>query len=374
MMNKALWRQWLLILLVIMSGTSSERVKAQDPYQLLRQSGEGFAQVEPGRTFVFPKDHYPHERFKIEWWYLTANLRGSDGQDYGVHWTLFRQAMNAAPNPRGWQSNQTWMAHTAISTPHHFEFLQRFARGGIGQAGVAITEQNTFEAWMDDWLWQSESLTPFPGELTASTDNQSFKLALSASDNWVLQGKNGFSQKSELGQASYYYSQPFIDITGTIWVGDEPVEVAGQGWLDREWSSQPLADNQDGWDWVSLHLGDGSALMVYQLRHDSGEHYISGSWVSESGDVTILGAGDVTMTPKSETRLSIQSAEGDNSQSSTKVIPLEWRLKVPNLGIDISVTADKPNNWLATAFPYWEGPVAVEGSHQGVGYLELTGY
>ena len=374
MMSKALWQLCFLVSLGVIGGGASERARAQDPYQLLRQSGDGFAQVEPGRTFVFPGDHYPHERFKIEWWYLTANLTGSDGQDYGVHWTLFRQAMNAASNPGGWQSNQTWMAHTAISTPSGFEFSQRFARGGIGQAGVATTAQNTFEAWMDDWLWQSDSPTPFPGELTAGTDSQRFKLRLNAADNWILQGTNGFSQKSDLGQASYYYSQPFIDITGTIWVGDESVEVTGQGWLDREWSSQPLADNQDGWDWVSLHLSDGSALMVYQLRHDSGDHYISGSWVSESGDVIQLTAGDVTMTPLSDTRLSIPSAVGDMSQPITKVIPLEWRVRVPKLGVDISVSANRPNSWLATAFPYWEGPVAVEGSHQGEGYLELTGY
>ena len=374
MISKPEWHHWLLVSLALLSCGTGERVRAQDPYQLLRQSGEGFAQVEPGRTLIFPEDHYPHERFKIEWWYLTANLRGRDGRDYGVHWTLFRQAMNAAPNPGGWQSNQTWMAHTAVSTPLSFEFSQRFARGGIGQAGVVTTEQNTFEAWMDDWLWQSDSSAPFPAELTAGTENKRFKLRLNASDNWVLQGKNGFSRKSDLGQASYYYSQPFIDITGTIWLGGESIEVTGQGWLDREWSSQPLADNQDGWDWVSLHLSDGSALMVYQLRHDSGDHYISGSWVSVSGDVTVLEVGDVTMKPLRDTRLSIPSAVGSRSESSTKLIPLEWRVRVPKLGIDISVTANRPNSWLATAFPYWEGPVAVEGSHEGVGYLELTGY
>lgn len=373
-MSETVLRRWFFLSLVMVSGTTSERTLAQDPYQLLRESGDGYAQVVPGRTFVFPEDHYPHERFKIEWWYLTANLKGSDGQDYGVHWTLFRQAMNAQASLGGWQSNQTWMAHTAISTPLGFEFSQRFARGGIGQAGVATTEQSTFEAWMDDWLWQSESLAPFPGELTAGTENQRFKLRLNASDNWVLQGKNGFSQKSDLGQASYYYSQPFIDITGTIWVEDKPVEVTGRGWLDREWSSQPLADNQDGWDWVSLHLSDGSALMVYQLRHDTGEHYISGSWVSESGDVIVLEADDVTLTPQSETRLAIPGTERGNAQRSVKVIPLEWRVRVPKLGIDVSVTANHPNSWLATAFPYWEGPVTVEGSHGGEGYLELTGY
>jgi predicted secreted hydrolase len=374
MMTKALFQQCFFVSLLIMSGAASERVRAQDPYQLLRQSGDGFAQVEPGREFVFPEDHYPHERFKIEWWYLTANLTDSDGQDYGVHWTLFRQSMSAALNPGGWQSNQTWMAHTAISTPSGFEFSQRFARGGIGQAGVVTNERNTFEAWMDDWLWQSDSSTPFPGQLTASTDNQRLKLRLNASDNWVLQGKNGFSQKSDLGQASYYYSQPFIDITGTIWVGDDSVEVKGQGWLDREWSSQPLADNQDGWDWVSLHLSDGSALMVYQLRHDSGEHYISGSWVGDSGEVSVLEIGDVTMTPQSITRVSIPSTVASEARTSTKEIPLEWRVLVPKLGIDISVKTDRPNSWLATAFPYWEGPVVAEGSHRGMGYLELTGY
>ena len=360
--------------LFIVAGATAELAQAQDPYQLLRESGEGFAQVQPGRAFIFPQDHYPHERFKIEWWYLTANLTGSDGRDYGIHWTLFRQAMNAASNPGGWQSSQTWMAHTAISTPLGFEFSQRFARGGIGQAGVAATQQNTFEAWMDDWLWQSDSSAPFPGVLSASTDNQRFSLTLKATDDWVLQGKNGFSQKSDLGQASYYYSQPFIDITGTVWVANEPIEVAGKGWLDREWSSQPLADNQAGWDWVSLHLSDGSALMVYQLRHDSGEHYISGSWVSESGEVTTLEADDVTMTPQSETRITTESSAAGNDEGEIKALPLEWRVRVPKLGIDVSVTTNRPNSWLATAFPYWEGPVTVAGSHQGAGYLELTGY
>ncbi len=197
---------------------------------------------------------------------------------------------------------------------------------------------------------------------------------LEASDDWVLQGKDGYSQKSDLGQASYYYSQPFIDIAGTIWVDDMPVEVTGQGWLDREWSSQPLADNQAGWDWVSLHLSDGSALMVYQLRHDSGEHYISGSWVSESGEITVLKAGDVTMTPLSTSRLTITSAVGGEEQSDIKEIPLDWRVRAPKLDIDIAVTTDRPYSWLATVFPYWEGPVVAQGSHQGVGYLELTGY
>jgi predicted secreted hydrolase len=29
---------------------------------------------------------------------------------------------------------------------------------------------------------------------------------------------------------------------------------------------------------------------------------------------------------------------------------------------------------MGTSFAYWEGPIRFDGSHKGVGYLELTGY
>ncbi len=341
-------------------------VKAQDPYQLLRQPGEGFASVVPGRVFEFPRDHYPHEKYKIEWWYLTANLTDEDGNDFGVHWTLFRQAMNAKTNQGGWQSNQIWMAHAAVSAPNSFSFSQKFARGGVGQAGVERSDAGGFEAWMDEWLWRAQSSAPFPALLTAGTENHRFELTLSANDKWVLQGEGGYSQKSNSGQASYYYSQPFVEISGTIWVDDLPFEVKGNGWLDREWSSQPLSGDQAGWDWVSLHLSDGSALMVYQLRHNSGEHYISGSLARKAGQTTFLGPDDILLTPVSETTLELPGG--------SRTLPLEWHLSLPRLNIELNVAALRASSWLGTAFPYWEGPVTVEGSHHGMGYLELTGY
>ena len=340
---------------------------ANDPYQLLRQPSDGFSQVVPGKVFDFPRDHYPHEDFKIEWWYLTANLESESGAEFGIHWTLFRQAMNSRSNPSGWQSNQTWMAHTAISTPKGFSFSQRFARGGIGQAGVSNPKKNeTFEAWIDDWTWRSESASPFPARLLASTEDSALDLSLKTESGWVLQGSDGFSRKSDLGQASYYYSQPFVNIEGTLLLDGKPIKVSGKGWLDREWSSQPLASNQAGWDWMSLHLNDGSALMVYQLRHDSGEHYISGSWVTEDGQKVILGPENLSLSKIKTTELQLPG--------NTRRLPLHWRVSVPSLDLQLEVEGFRQNSWLETVFPYWEGPVRVSGSHAGSGYLELTGY
>ena len=72
---------------------------AQDPYQLLRESSEGFESVVPGRTLIFPRDHYPHEDFKIEWWYLTANLKDANGSEYGC-------LLYTSPSPRDRQKSR----------------------------------------------------------------------------------------------------------------------------------------------------------------------------------------------------------------------------------------------------------------------------
>ena len=61
----------------------------------LGESSSGFEPVVPGKVFSFPGDHGPHPGFRIEWWYVTANLVDSSGIAYGAQWTLFRQAVAA---------------------------------------------------------------------------------------------------------------------------------------------------------------------------------------------------------------------------------------------------------------------------------------
>ena len=85
--------------------------------------------------FDFPTDHGPHPDYRIEWWYLTAYLEDPAGVQYGLQWTLFRTAV-APGEEEGWGSPQVWFAHAAVTTPESHFSTERFARGGIGQAGV----------------------------------------------------------------------------------------------------------------------------------------------------------------------------------------------------------------------------------------------
>src|SRR5579872_3804177 len=221
----------------------------------LGMSGDGFAPVIPGRKLVFPADHGQHPDFRIEWWYVTANLSDPDGVAYGAQWTLFRQAMRPGPQAEGWANQQIWMGHAAVTRADTHRFAEAFARGGVGQAGA---EAAPFQAWIDAWQMRgqegmdSTSLSPL--ELSAAAADFAYALRLRADHPLVLQGEAGYSIKSAQGQASYYYSQPYFRARGHITIDDGPVNVTGQAWMDREWSSQPLASNQTGWDWLSLHF------------------------------------------------------------------------------------------------------------------------
>ncbi|MBT0962549.1 lipocalin-like domain-containing protein [Denitromonas iodatirespirans] len=360
---KRLW----LVLLMLFAGPAAAQ---DDPYQVLRSTGEGYAAVEPGRAFSFPADHLPHPDYRIEWWYLTANLKDAEGRDWGLQWTLFRQAMSPATDTEGWDSNQMWMAHAAITTPEGHRHEQRFARGGVGQADVRL-DNGAFAAWLDDWSLTGEGPSVLPGRLRFSVGEATVDMQLGSDTPPVLQGEGGYSRKSAQGQASYYYSQPHIAVRGQIVQGGRPVALTGTGWLDREWSSQPLADNQQGWDWFSLHLADGHALMVYRLRHDDGKHWLSGSWVAPDGTARTLGADDIALTVLDTRRVRTPTAA---DPKAVRELPLVWRVRLPGLGREWTVRALIDDQWMGGRVPYWEGVVQVDGGAGGMGYMELTGY
>ena len=102
----------------------------------------------PGKAFAFPADHGPHPEFRIEWWYVTANLADANGAAYGAQWTLFRQATKPGAQLEGWANQQVWMGHAAVTRADTHRSTETFARGGVGQAGV---ETAPFVAWIDAW-------------------------------------------------------------------------------------------------------------------------------------------------------------------------------------------------------------------------------
>src|SRR4051812_8999995 len=80
------------VLAAVLMAMSAGRSQAQG-FAGLGSDAKGFAVPQQGRALSFPADHGAHSDYRIEWWYVTANLQGEDGQRYGVQWTLFRSAL-----------------------------------------------------------------------------------------------------------------------------------------------------------------------------------------------------------------------------------------------------------------------------------------
>lgn len=329
----------------------------------LAGNADDFAQVVPGRSFAFPADHGPHPDFRLEWWYLTANLADQNGAAHGVQWTLFREALEPGPERDGWASRQIYMAHAAATRADTHRFSETFARGGVGQAGV---DAAPFRAFIDSWQMQgstgTDPRTIAPLDLRAAGRDFSYALTLDANRPLILEGDSGYSRKSARGQASYYYSQPFFTARGRLTIDDKTVEVSGEAWMDREWSSQPLDSDQTGWDWIALHLESGAKLMLYRMRQTSGDDFISGNLISKDGGTRMLGTGEVRMTPE------------DTVDIAGRTMPVRWQVVIPTLELAIRLVPLNPRAWMGTAVSYWEGPIACQGTHAGVGYLEMTGY
>ncbi len=322
-------------------------------------ASQTFARVLPGYNITFPFDHRSHPEFAVEWWYITANLTDKKNNPYALQWTLFRFASDNQNTP--WANAQQYMGHVGLRDGKQAWFEERFARGGVGNAGISTAP---FNAFIDDWQWLSQSSNMFPSTLEFTIDTQiKANLNFTADKSFLKHGEQGFSRKLRNSeQASYYYSQPHIQVSGQLQLASGIVEVAGNAWFDHEWTSQYLSPQAQGWDWFSIHFDDGTKLMLFNMRHEQAEDYWSGTLLKNNGTVVHLDEADIhgkiTKRDKVEGRL----------------LPLYWSIQLPEHEVDIQIAPMQTNQWNPGLFSYYEGGTVVSGSHSGVGFIELTGY
>ena len=341
---------FIVPLIILMVGYANSQNITENP----TLSGQ-FPKIKKDLLIKFPEDHGAHEEYRIEWWYLTANLKDQNQNVLGLQWTLFRAALEPQNNKNNWESSQIWMGHIAITGKNFHLAEEKLARGGVSQAGV-ISEP--FEAWIDDWYLKG----PNWKNLTVAADgkNFSYNLKLSAKGPVIKHGRDGRSIKSTLGQASAYYSQPFFNAKGWIEQNGIRQYVEGTAWADHEWSSQFISDTQEGWDWFSLNFETGEKLMLFQVREKNKNHFYSGTWINTAGEYQPVNPSEIDIKPV--------------GPKTSKSYYTNWIIKIPDLNISIKISAINPLSEMNTTYPYWEGPILFEGTHAGNGYLEMTGY
>jgi predicted secreted hydrolase len=325
----------------------------------------------PGYEFSFPRDHGSHPEFRTEWWYYTGHLRTGSGRRYGFELTFFRVGV-ARPEQAAeteWEIRDIMPAHFAITdvAARDFRYYEKLNRASVFTAGAEEGRLGVFnEAWRaitnPDGSWR----------IIAREGSDSIDLTLRSRKPPAIHGTNGVSVKAEgVGYASHYYSMTRLEATGTV----NGQKARGQAWMDHEFGSSALRENQTGWDWFSIQLDNDTEIMLYVIRRTDGtpDTTSSGSIIASDGRVI----------PVRREQMRITALATWKSPSSGATYPVRWRIEIPPFNVSLLVEPLMRNQELntrgSTGVTYWEGAVDVTGSFGGIpvrgeGYVELTGY
>lgn len=346
-----------------------------------------FDAVVPGKKLVFPHDFGAHPSFRTEWWYVTGWVETPDEKPLGFQITFFRSAtgQNTAENggnPSKFVPAQLVIAHAALSDPAvgHLLHDQKTARSGFG---LAYAKEGNTDVKLNDWHLLRNADGSYQAQITAR--DFTLKVVLQPGQPLLQQGERGYSRKGPLAaQASYYYSEPQLQVSGTVVRQGRSQAITGKAWLDHEWSTSVLAAGATGWDWLGANLDDGSALMAFQIRGADGKpvwrHAVlrdkSGAARQFSAEQVVFNPIRRWQSPRTnalypvETTVSTGAAAGKTTLDKRDGLAgTSWQL--------VPFQDDQElDSRTSTGSVYWEGAVTVrrDGKRVGLGYLEMTGY
>jgi predicted secreted hydrolase len=324
----------------------------------------------PGYEFAFPRDHGAHPEYRTEWWYYTGHLRTESGRRYGFEVTFFRVGVQEpASNATRWDLNAIMPAHFAITDVEakDFRYYEKLNRASPFTAEAAVGRLDVFNE-----SWRATTNPDGSWRLVAKQGKDALDVTLRTRKAPVVHGENGVSVKAPVaGYASHYYSMTRLEAAGTI----NGQRATGQAWMDHEFGSSALRENQQGWDWFSIQLENDMELMLYIIRRNDGSPDVtsSGTLVTSEGRVIHLKREQLRVTTLAKWK----------SAKSGATYPVAWRVDLPTLNVSLTVRPLMNEQELvthgSTNITYWEGACDVSGTFGGTGvrgeaYVEMTGY
>jgi predicted secreted hydrolase len=324
-----------------------------------------------------PRDLYAHKNAQTEWWYYTGHGETTSGKRFGFELVFFKRRTDLdkfSLVPLRVFGNPLFFAHFAITETDEkkFRYAHRKSANGFFDHPASASETH-FHLRLGDW-----SLRESHGAhiLRATANNVVFEADLKPTKPPVLNGKggDGVSFKDE-GEASRYFSYTRMEMEGDLIWNGKTEHFKGSAWMDREFGTWTPTENQKGWDWFSIQLDNNCELMCYQLRNSEGvaSPFSSGTYVNERGEFEHLTHEDFTVEPTGFWKSPVSNA----------TYPSGWRVKVPKMKLDLTVSPAIEDQELdtrgTTMIIYWEGACEVAGKAgdfdvKGRAYVELVGY
>ena len=312
--------------------------------------------VHVPRPVVLPDDEAPHSD-PVEWWYYSGTMEDETGAEYGFHFVIF-QVTNPEAGAPG------YMAHSSVLDINAGQ-REQDVRFGIG---AQAQPETGFELGVVDWSLSGDDGTH---SFAASTNNYAFDLIVEATKPAALHNEIGYLVA--LSGWTYYYSWTRMDLSGTLVVDGQELDVTGRAWMDHQWGDFVVSGYPTGWQWFSVSMDNGQELMVAEAREADGQKTVYGTLVDPSGATTHIDGEDI----------SIDVLGSWTSPHTGGEYPAGWSIGIPLHGLAMTLTPIHDDQEFTLAFPpntiYWEGLVETDitfdgESVGGSGYVELVGY
>ncbi|HEX7958178.1 MAG TPA: lipocalin family protein [Pyrinomonadaceae bacterium] len=327
---------------------------------------------------VLPRDLYAHAQAQTEWWYYTGHVETDAGRRLGFELVFFKRRTDLdrfGVVPLRLIGNPLYLAHFAVTDESRgtFRYDHRKSANGLFDPPARADSRRLYLRLGDWTVREAHGLHLLRATLG---DDLIFEAALRPAKPAALNGREsvGVSFKDH-GEASRYFSYTRMAAEGDITARGVTEHFRGSAWMDREFGTWATTDGQKGWDWFSIQFDDETELMVYHIRDRRGRptSFSSGTFMDAEGQRTHLARED----------FEVEVTDRWRSPHTGATYPSGWRLRVPRLGVDVSVKPALKDQELdtrgTTMIVYWEGACAVEGTRggkqvEGRAYVELVGY
>jgi predicted secreted hydrolase len=284
----------------------------------------------------FPRDHYGH-RAGIEWWYVTAYVRGDDGHRYSVFFTLFKRGSLLLP------VSQVVDLDSGAIVRH----TETVVRASIGSTSLRLSSRVA-----------ALSYHPASNSWVAAIAAPGYSLIFSAHPlkPYVLHG-GGTGVIQQATATSAYYSATRMSIRGGVRRGAKGFKFLGTAWLDHQWGDFAIDPSALQWDWFSCRFDDRTEVMLYRFR----DGHASGTFIDWTGRGRLVSSFDAVPGT------GVLRAAG-------RRWPLDWTIRVPSERLNLvlhAVVADQLVRGLLLP-TFWEGAVTATGTKRGVCFVEET--
>jgi len=348
------------------------------------------------KALTIPGDAAPHPESNLEWWYCYALLSGRGGSRYALMAAFFRvgelpvgkghyliYSLIRLDKPRflarSYLDRPLFLQMTGMYLPMYFAFKPGDGHTWEQYGQFVQGKLPPPHGWLKSASVEARPTVLRYGhaELLFSDDaRQTFSLRIDDPEGLIeldFEPSKPPSLVDEEGTLNglYYYSTTRNRVKGSIRHSEGEEPVSGEGWFDHQWGRNYTLLKGEGWNWFGLQLADGRELLASEL-HRPGAGPRSQAIVVLDGRA--YGSKNVAIEPLRRWK----------SLRTGLAYPVDWRIRAPDLGLDLRVSAAFDRQEMQILGPLraiWEGVCNVSGIDlatgkrvSGQGFAELAGY